>query len=170
MLEILYLLLSLIFIVFLLYVIILLLYSMLFGAPYAAVGSERLAVIMELLSPKKGEKIADLGSGDGRIVIQAAKQGAKATGYEINPVLVWISRSKVRKSGVKARIVQRSLWRVHLAEYDAITLYGTTHMMRRLENKLKRELRPGSRVVSNHFTFPTLSIKKSKNDVHLYIM
>ena len=68
--------------------IILLLYSMLFGAPYAAVGSERLAVIMELLSPKKGEKIADLGSGDGRIVIQAAKQGAKATGYEINPVLV----------------------------------------------------------------------------------
>lgn len=171
MMEIINLVASLLILAFLLYVVALLSYSMFRGAPYAVVGKKRLATIIELLQIQPGQKIADLGSGDGRIVIACAERGAKARGYEINPLLVGISRIKINKSGVKnAQILQKDYWRADLSECDSITLYGVTYMMGRLEKKLQKELRPGSRVVSNHFKFPTLKILMSKNDVHLYVI
>jgi len=63
---------------------------------------------------KPGERMADLGSGDGRILIEFAKKGAIAEGYEINPVLVFIARMKIRRLGLekKARVFWKSFWRV----------------------------------------------------------
>lgn len=162
--------LQLAFTVIMFYLIWLFLYSLIFGAPYAAVGKERLVTMMRLANIKKGERAADLGSGDGRIVIELAKKGAISDGYEINPVPYIASRYFIKTQNVKnARVFLKDLWKVDLSEYNVITLYGNFPMMKRLEKKLKKELRPGARVVSNHFQFPNWKFEKQYNDVYLYI-
>lgn len=158
-------------IIFLLYVLIISLYSLIRGAPYAALGSDRLKTVIELLDIKKGEKIADLGSGDGRIVIAAAKKGATSVGYEINYLLVLLSRKNIKKSGLKnASIRQKDFWSENYSSYDSITIYTLPHILGALGRKLRKELKPGSKVVSNHYKFPGWKITKSEGDVHLYII
>ena len=102
-------------------------------------------------------KAADIGSGDGRIVIALARAGAVAHGYEINPLLVWWSRVKIRRAGLDGRayIHRKNLWHTDFSSFDAVTVFGVFHIMRRLETKLRRELKPGARAVSIGFEFPT---------------
>ncbi len=126
--------------------------------------------MIRLAKIKKGDKVADLGSGDGRIVIAFAQNGAVAHGYEINPLLYVISIQNLRKNGVheRAKIYLKDLWRVDLSPYDIVTLYGNFPMMSRLEKKLQKELRTGARVISNHFKFPKWNSEKEE-DLYLYV-
>lgn len=142
---------------------------MFFGAPYAALSYDSIKVMMTLLKPKKGGKLLDLGSGDGRIVIAAASLGLDAKGYEINPILLIVSKYKLIKNESKGQIFLKDYWRNDLSEFDYITVWGVPHMMKRLENKLLKELKPGAKVVSNHSRFPNWKEEKSQNDVYLYI-
>lgn len=153
------------------YAAVLTIYSLLKGAPYAPLGSSRLKSMKQLLKLKSGEKVADLGSGDGRVVIALAGSGAQAHGYEINPFLVLISILKINKAGLKGRayIHWKSYWHEDFSTFNAVTVYGITHIMAGMEKKLQNELKPGARIVSNHFQFPNWKKIKSKNDVHLYI-
>lgn len=159
--------LQLLILTLLIYIIYLLTYSMMWGAPYAPLGEERIKRVISLLKIKKGQKILDLGSGDGRVVIALAKHEAKAYGFEINPIFYLISRFKAR-SIQNAHFKLTDFWQEDLSSYDAITLYGITHMMPALEKKLRQELKPGTLVVSNHFKFPHWKIIKKFVDVYLY--
>lgn len=153
------------------YIIYLFVYTLTLAAPYAPLSDERIKVMLKLLQLKKGQKMADIGSGDGRIVIAFAKKGIESHGYEINPLLVIISKWYIRKYNLqtKAFVHWESLWRTNFSTYDALTLFGITHMMPRLEKKLRQELKPGSKVVSNHFQFPTWKPRQTNSDVRLYI-
>jgi cyclopropane fatty-acyl-phospholipid synthase-like methyltransferase len=153
----------------LLYVIILLAYSLFKGAPYAAIGITRLEDMLSLLELKKGEKLIDIGSGDGRIVIAAAKKGLDSYGIEINPLLVLVAKKRIKQQKLKnAHILLQDCWKYDISKFDYITIWGTTHMMKHLEKKLSKELKPGAKVVSNHFRFPNWKYKKVKDDVYLY--
>ena len=70
--------------------------SMWCGAPYVATTSLALKKTLELIGPLQGKTAADLGSGDGRVVIALAKAGANAIGFETNPFLVWRSRRGIK--------------------------------------------------------------------------
>ena len=154
---------------FLLYIIYILSYSLIKGAPFAPLGRERMEAMFELLNCEKGKKLVDLGSGDGRIIINASKYGVNAYGFEINPLLYFISKVKLRINKTNhSNIYCKSYWGENLSSYDYITLYGTFHIMGKLEKKLLRELKPGAKVVSNHFRFPNWKEKRMKNDVWLY--
>ena len=149
---------------------LLVLWLALSGAPYIptkAAGVERIIACCEL---KPGLKAADLGSGDGWLVIALARAGAEAHGFEINPLLVWWSRRKVRQAGLEelAFIHWQNLWRADLSSFDYVTLFGATHIMRRLENKLRRELKPGSRVISLGFQFPTWPLQEQRGAIYIY--
>jgi ubiquinone/menaquinone biosynthesis C-methylase UbiE len=101
-----------------------------------------------------GDVVYDLGSGDGRIVILAAqKYGARGVGIEIDPGLVARSRDLAREGGVadRVRFVEGNLFAADLAEATVVTLYLSTTINAELEPKLKRELKPGARVVSQQF-------------------
>ncbi len=87
----------LLIIALLLYIIYVLMYSMIFGAPYAATREKHMNIMIDLLGLTKEDKFVDLGSGDGRFVIAAAKKGVKSCGYEMNPILVMVSRNNIRK-------------------------------------------------------------------------
>lgn len=148
----------------------LILYALVFGAPFAPLADNRIQTMIKLLKLKKGDKLADLGSGDGRIVIAFAKLGIESHGYEINPVLVAISRYRIRKLGLgkKAYIHFKDFWREDLSGYSAVAIYGIGHIMARFGSKLKKELKPGSKIVANYFRFSNLKPFRKENNVWYY--
>ena len=141
------------------------------GAPFVPTKTAGVEKILECCEVVPGMKAADIGAGDGRIVIALAKAGAEAHGYEINPLLVWIARRKIRKAGLegKAFIHCQDMWRVDYSQYRAVTLFGTYHIMRRLERKLRRELKPGARTVSLAFEFPKWRFTRKLANVFVYV-
>ena len=145
---------------------------MLFGAPYAVTSENRINIMLDMLQLTKKDKLVDLGSGDGRIVIAAAKRGIKSYGYEMNPILVLISRNNIRKQKLenRAKIYWKSYWNISLKDYSVITVFGIKHIMPSLKKKLEKELRGGERIVSNHFKFPKWKEVKKRDNLYLYRM
>jgi SAM-dependent methyltransferase len=113
--------------------------------------------MLEMARVTMADTVYDLGSGDGRIVIEAAKKyGARGVGVEIDADLVRQATRNAEKAGVaeKVRFVQGDLFKVDLSPATVVTLYLSNSINLRLEPKLKRELKPGARVVSHRFEMP----------------
>lgn len=143
----------------------------LFHGPYfAGTSPDRISSIKKLAEIKKGDKVVDLGSGDGRVLIALAKQGADATGLELNPWLVNKSEKRIKRAKLSDRIniKQTNFWQYGLSQYDVIVIYGIGYIMERLEKKLKQEVKPDARIISIYFQFPNLEPVKTDNEVHLY--
>jgi hypothetical protein len=140
------------------------------GAVYAASPPDKVNLIAELSGASAGERAADLGSGDGRIVIALARRGAEAHGFEINPVLVLLSRRAVRRAGLSGRAVihWRSFWGADLSRFDVLTLFQGSFIMRRLEKKIRREMPAGARVISDYWGFPSLVPDRRIGTVYRY--
>ncbi|MBU0978263.1 class I SAM-dependent methyltransferase [Patescibacteria group bacterium] len=142
------------------------------GAYFAGTSRERLKQVFKLANLKLVDKLLDLGSGDGRIVSAAAQAWVKATGVEINPYYVWLSRQRIKhlKLTQKAKIVRIDLWQFDTSPYSVVVVYGIGYMMERLKKKLERELKPGSRIISVYFPIPGWQAVKELGDVKLYII
>jgi SAM-dependent methyltransferase len=108
--------------------------------------------------------VVDLGSGDGRIVIEAAKRGANAVGIEYNPDLVKFAEQRAAKEGVsdKAKFLNMDLFEYDLSKATVITMYLLTDLNLRLRPSLL-ELKPGTRIVSNTFD---LGDWKADQEIH----
>jgi tRNA G37 N-methylase Trm5 len=121
--------------------------------PFVPTPQEVVDKLIELAGVKKGDVVYDLGSGDGRIVISAAKKGARAVGFDIDGDLVKESRDNIRKAGVQdsAEIRQQDLLTVDLSPATVITMYLLPDVNLMLRPKLLSQLKPGSRVVSHAF-------------------
>ncbi len=96
--------------------------------------------------------VMDLGSGDGRTVITAAKRGARAVGIEYNPEMVALSRANADREGMgsKAIFVQADLFETDLSQPTVITMFLLPSINMKLRPKLL-DLKPGTRIVSNSF-------------------
>jgi hypothetical protein len=140
------------------------------GAIYDPSSPEKARLMAEMSAIAPGEKAADLGSGDGRVLIALAEKGAQAHGYEVNPVLVLVSRRNIRRAGLsgKAFVHWGNFWRASLSPYTLITVFQVGFVMGRLESKLRRELSPGARIVSHHWRFPTLRAEQTRADIYVY--
>ncbi len=126
------------------------------GAIYYPTSSRGVERMMRLAAVRPGERVIDFGSGDGRLLIAAARAGATAVGYEINPVLVRRSRRAIEAAGVADRATVRweSMWRADLSQYDVIFVYAFPYVMSDLRKKCFREMRPEARLISNAFRIP----------------
>lgn len=110
--------------------------------------------MLRLAGVTADDVVYDLGSGDGRIVTLAAREfGARGVGVELDPVLVETSRQVAQEAQVadRVRFVEGDLFTVNLSEATVVTLFLSPVINRRLEGKLKRELKNGARVVSHQF-------------------
>lgn len=110
--------------------------------------------MLELAGVKTGDVVYDLGSGDGRIVITAAKKyGARGVGVEIDPALVKTATEAAAVAGVsdRVRFVAGDMFSADVREATVVTLYLLQSLNERLRPKLVRELNPGARVVSHVF-------------------
>jgi len=121
--------------------------------PFVPTPQEVVDKMIELAEVKKGDVVYDLGSGDGRIVIAAAKKGARAVGFDIDGDLVKESRENIRKAGVQnsAEIRQQDMLTVDLSAASVVTMYLLPDVNLMLRPKLLSQLKPGARVVSNAF-------------------
>jgi SAM-dependent methyltransferase len=99
--------------------------------------------------------VVDLGSGDGRNVIAAAKRGARALGVEYNPEMVVLSRHAAEKAGVadKAKFVEGDMYEADISQATVLALFLLPENLRRLTPKFL-DLRPGTRIVGNTFGMP----------------
>lgn len=141
------------------------------GAPYVPTSMERVATMVRIACIRPEDTVIDLGSGDGRLVIAAAQAGAKrSVGYEINPTLVRYARflAKRRKLDDRTAFVCKSLWSANLRDTTVVLLYQLPFVMNGLEKKLREELPPGARIVSNGFRFEHWPIAHSDGPIHVY--
>ncbi|XP_029400011.1 ATP synthase subunit C lysine N-methyltransferase isoform X2 [Mus pahari] len=123
--------------------------------PFVPATSKQVENVVKMLQHRRGP-LVDIGSGDGRIVIAAAKEGFPAVGYELNPWLVWYSRYRAWRAGVhgSAKFYISDLWKVTFAQYSNVVIFGVPQMMPQLEKKLEFELEDGARVIACRFPFP----------------
>lgn len=125
--------------------------------------------MMRLADVKPGEFLMDLGSGDGRVLVAAARLGARCVGYEINPLLIWYSRLVLKLRGLREASVRTgNFWKADLSDVDVVTLYISQSHMPKLKEKIQSEMRPGTRVVSAVFTFPDWEPEAVDGKVYLY--
>lgn len=108
--------------------------------------------MLDIAKLAPGEYLMDLGSGDGRTVITAAKRGATAVGVEFNPNMVNLAREAAKQAGVsdRATFIEGDLFQADLSKANVITLFLLPDINLRLRPKIL-DLRPGTRVVSNSF-------------------
>lgn len=116
------------------------------------------------------DTLIDLGSGDGRILIAAARLGAKAVGYEINPFLVCRSRRLIRqlKLNKLVSVKWKSFWLADFSKATIITVYLFPQLMNRLQKLLEKKVNHPLRVVSNDYPFPNLKPALKSKKIYLY--
>jgi SAM-dependent methyltransferase len=145
--------------------------------PYVQSTHTVVAAMLRLASVGPTDVVYDLGSGDGRIPIAAARDfGARGVGVEIDPRLVAKSVEAARQAGVADRVSFRAgdLFQTDLREATVVTLYLSRDLNVRLRPKLLRELRPGSRIVSHDYDMgdwvPTRRLfDVGERSAHLYL-
>ena len=122
--------------------------------PYVPTTEAAVQAMLKLAEVKKTDVVYDLGCGDGRIVISAAKElGARGVGIDINPVRIGEAKENARKAGVEklVRFEENDLFEADIHEATVVTLFLLPQVNLKLRPKLLHDLKPGTRIVSNTF-------------------
>ena len=110
--------------------------------------SRDLKRFLELADLKEGQKVYDLGCGDGKLVFTAASQGAKAVGYEISLLPFIIAKVRQLFNKNKVSIKFKDFWSADLSDANVIFFFLIPRIYPKLKNKLEKELKPGTKVVA----------------------
>lgn len=131
------------------------------GAPWLPVRKRDIEAAFELVPVGSDDVVYDLGSGDGRLLVEAARRGATVVGYELNPILVWISRFRLKSYGLRSTVYRRNLLESDLSRATVVMIFGMEWIMPLVSEKIKKECRPGTRIVSFAFGLPGLAQTKA---------
>ncbi|MEM4575935.1 MAG: rRNA adenine N-6-methyltransferase family protein [Candidatus Nezhaarchaeales archaeon] len=125
--------------------------------PFVSTPEHVVRRMLELANVGPNDVVYDLGAGDGRIIVMAAREfGAKAVGVEIRKDLYEQILKKVKMDGLEGRVkvINGDFFQVDISEASVVTLYLLTSVNEKLKPKLEKELRIGARVVSHDFEVP----------------
>lgn len=138
-----------------------------FGAPFVPTKKAQIAAALELLRLKKGQLLYDLGAGDGRVALAAAKQGIQVEGYELNILLVLHARFRTRKYSKLVKIHWQNYWTADFSKCDGVFIFSSSRFMAKLDKKL-RGVRKGVKLASFAFGVPGKKYKLQKDGIFLY--
>lgn len=143
--------------------------------PYVPTPQEVVDQMLKLGEVKKGDTVIDLGCGDGRIVVTAAKKfGAKGIGYDIDPERIKEANENAQKEGVtgSVRFVEKNLFEADIKSATVVTLYLLPDVNLKLRPRLLAELKPGTRIVSHSFDMgdwkPDKEVKVDHRTLYLW--
>lgn len=142
------------------------------GAPWVPTKLRTVRRLLEMVQVRAGETVYDLGSGDGRVLIVAARGfGARGVGIELDPVRVLWTRLFVLLLGLrkKVEVRQGNFFTQDFRDADVVVCYLLTSTNRRLGDKLIEDLRPGTRVISNAFPFPDWELVEEDLEHRIYL-
>ena len=134
--------------------------------PFVPTTEEAVKAMLKLAGVKKTDIVYDLGCGDGRIVIEAAKiYGARGVGIDIDPQRIKEARENAKKADVESlvRFEENDLFKADIHEATVVTLFLLTNINLKLRPKLLQDLKPGTRVVSNTFDMGDWKPDKEEN-------
>ena len=146
-----------------------------YGLPSVPTQHDRVHAALRLADLRAGEAFFDLGCGDGRTLVIAAREfGASATGIEIGPVQCLVSWMNAARNGIRhnVRVKRENFYRADVRAADVVYVYATTRELGRLQSHLESQLRDGVRVVTVGSNFPDWEPAKidRENLLFLYIM
>lgn len=142
-------------------------FVLLYGAPYLPTRQKQAKEALDLLNLKEGDIFVDLGSGDGAVLIEAARRGLICYGYELNPIVWLVSKIRTLKFGNQIHIYCRNFWKEPLPKNTkGVFVFLLDKYMPRLDAKLSLELKKGMLV---SYTFAVPGKDPVKNDRALYL-
>lgn len=135
------------------------------GAPYLPTMKTQVAAAFTLLDLKKGQTLLELGCGDGRVLIEAAKRGYNAVGIELNLALVLVALWRTRHYRKQVRIIWGNYWLKPWPESDGVFTFLINNFMPKLDIYMQRY---GGKLVSVAFKIPKKQTAKELDSVYLY--
>lgn len=140
-----------------------------FGAPYLPTLSNRLNDALDLLDLKPGQKMLELGCGDGRLLVAAAKKGIHSVGYELNPILYAYAKIRTWKYRSYVTVKLGNYWIMEWPEADAIYVFLLQKYMSKLhKNVIQYSKNKDIKLVSFAFNITEKKFIKEKNGMFLY--
>ena len=143
-----------------------------FGAPWHPLMPHTIRRILNFVDIRPGEKIFDLGCGDGRVLITAAKEySAKGVGVEIDPIKVGLARllAKLKKVDGQVSIIQGNIFDFDPSDADVVYLYLTHQAIDKLFPEILTKLKPTVRIVSYRFCIRGMNPEKVSADKTLFL-
>lgn len=140
-------------------------------APWWRTGDDKAREILKFAKVTKEDVVYELGSGEGRVLIMAAKEfGAKGVGIEIDPLRAFISKILLMANGVssKVKIIRGNFFEKDLSQASVVFVYLVPKTLNRLKPKFFKELKPGTRIVSYRYEMD-LPLKESSKQHQLYL-
>ena len=144
----------------------------LFGAPWHPISRRDLKRALDFCDAKAGERLVDLGSGDGRVLIAAAKEyDLIGTGIEIDPIKVWLANLRVRWAGVqdKVKIVQANIFDTDYGAADILFIYLTHQALDKLFPDILEQLKPNVKILCYRFCIQGMTPDKVNADKTLFL-
>jgi precorrin-6B methylase 2 len=145
------------------------------GAGWEPTSRRKVKKMLEMSGVGPSDVVYDLGSGDGRVVVEAARTfHARAVGIEADPLRVLISRLAVAVLHLQGRVqvIWGNFYHADLREATVVTVFLSQRTNQKLKSKLMAELRPGTRVVSYVWTFDgwTPTLQDARNELSMYVL
>jgi len=145
-------------------------FVLLFGAPYVPTLPTQAKLALDMIDLESGDTLLELGSGDGKILLAAARRGLNAVGFELNPILVFVSRLRTWRYRRQVKVVWGNLWQTEKwPPAEGIFVFILQKHMKKLDNKIIQWHTKPVKLVSFAFTVPDKTpTKQDKRGVYVY--
>jgi SAM-dependent methyltransferase len=141
---------------------------LLVGAPYLPTMNKQVVAALELADLKPGETLLELGCGDGKVVLAAARKGYHVVGYELNPLLALVAWLRTRRNARQVRIIWGDFWKKPWPPAEAIFVFLLPRYMLKLDTKVIQYKHKPVKLISFAFEIPERKFTLKKSGVFLY--
>jgi hypothetical protein len=141
---------------------------LLVGAPYLPTLHRQTETALDMLALRPGERLLELGSGDGTVMLAAARRGLDVVGYELNPLLALVSRWRLRKYRQQTQVIWGNYWTKPWPPSAAIFYFGLNKFMVKLDTKITQEMHHPIKLASFAFKVPGKKPLQQRDGIFLY--